>query len=286
MINHKSIKYFEKIFLLLINFFKFFQNKDSLRVLVYHHIEKKNFIKFYNHLKYLKKEWNFVTPSQFENHLSGKKKLKGKNLLLTFDDGFKSNFDVEKEVLKKLNIKCIFFVPTEFIKINSLKKSKNFLSNNILDIHSEKTKELKNMSVENIKLLLKKGHVIGSHTRTHLNLGKIKNLSILKKEVLGSSNDLKKLLKVNINHFAFTYGNYESMSQKSLKMSFSKYRFVYSCLRGNNYHTKRGTIIRRDTIYLNRSIDLAKIFLSGLVDIKYFFQLKSINNKIPSYRNI
>ena len=60
MINHKSIKYFEKIFLLLVNFFKFFQNKNSLRVLVYHHIEKKNFIKFYNHLKYLKKEWNFM----------------------------------------------------------------------------------------------------------------------------------------------------------------------------------------------------------------------------------
>tara|TARA_Y100000389_G_C17420686_1_gene496514 strand:- start:416 stop:1276 length:861 start_codon:yes stop_codon:yes gene_type:complete len=286
MINHKSIKYFEKIILLLTNFFKFLQNKDSLRVLVYHHIEKKNFNKFYNHLKYLKKEWNFITPSQFENHLRDKKKLKGKNLLLTFDDGFKSNFNVEKEVLKKLNIKCIFFVPTEFIKLSSLKKSKKFLSENILDSFSEKTNELNNMSVENIKSLLKKGHVIGSHTKTHANLGKIKNLSKLKKEIIGSNNDLKKLLNININHFAFTYGNYESMNKESLKMSFSKYRFVYSCLRGNNYYTKKGTIIRRDTIYLNRGIDLAKIFLSGLIDIKYFFNIKSINSKLSNYKNI
>jgi len=286
MINHKSIKYIEKFFLLLISILKFFQNKNSLRVLVYHHIEKKNFNKFYNHLKYLKKDWNFITPSQFENHLSGKKKLIGKNLLLTFDDGFKSNFDVEKEVLKKLNIKCIFFVPTEFIKLDSLKKSKKFLKNNIMDSFSEKSNELKNMSVENMRLLQKKGHVIGSHTKMHLNLGKIKNLSKLKKEIFGSSNDLKKLLNVNINHFAFTYGNYESMSKASLKMSFAKYKFVYSCLRGNNYYNKKKSIIKRDTIYLNRSIDLAKIFLSGLIDIKYFFQLKSINNNISSHRNI
>ena len=286
MINHKSIKYFEKIILFLINFFKFLQNKDSLRVLVYHHIEKKNFNKFYHNRKYLKKEWNFITPSQFESHLRNKKRLKGKNLLLTFDDGFKSNFYVEKEVLKKLNIKCIFFVPSEFIKLNSYKKSKKFLSKNILDNFSEKTNELKNMSVEDIKLLLKRGHVIGSHTKTHASLSKIKSLSKLKKEIIGSKNDLKKLLNVEINHFAFTYGNYKSMNKESLKMSFSKYRFVYSCLRGNNYYTKKGSIIRRDTIYLNRSIDLAKIFLSGLIDIKYFFNIRSINDKLSKYRNI
>ena len=76
------------------------------------------------------------------------------------------------------------------------------------------------------------------------------------------------------------------MNKESLKMSFSKYRFVYSCLRGNNYYTKKGSIIRRDTIYLNRSIDLAKIFLSGLIDIKYFFNIRSINDKLSKYRNI
>ena len=75
MINHNSIRYFEKIILLFINFLKFSQNKNSLRVLVYHHIEKKNFSKFYRQLKNLQKEWKFITPSQFENHLRGKKKL-------------------------------------------------------------------------------------------------------------------------------------------------------------------------------------------------------------------
>ena len=286
MINHKSIKYFEKIFLLLVNFFKFFQNKNSLRVLVYHHIEKKNFIKFYNHLKYLKKEWNFVTPPQFENHLSGKKKLKGKNLLLTFDDGFKSNFYVEKKILSKLNIRAIFFVPSDFVKLKSFKKSQKFITENILDhIRPKDFKTLRNMSIKDLKILSKKGHVIGCHTKTHANLGLIKDISRLKNEIIESSKILEKSLKTNVRHFAFSYGNYKSMNSESLKITFKKYNFVYSCLRGNNFYNHENCLIKRDTVYLDSSNDLLKIFLSGIIDLKYLFQLKKINNKIIKMKN-
>ena len=74
MINHKSIKYLEKIILIVSKIFKFLDNKNILRILVYHHIEKKDFKKFYNQLKFLKSKWKFITPTEFENHIYGKKK--------------------------------------------------------------------------------------------------------------------------------------------------------------------------------------------------------------------
>ena len=43
MINHKSIKNLEKIILNLIDFFKFLQNKNNLRILVFHNIEKNDY---------------------------------------------------------------------------------------------------------------------------------------------------------------------------------------------------------------------------------------------------
>ena len=251
--------------------------------MVYHHIEKKDFNKFTNHLKILKKKWKFITPVQFENHICGKKKLKGKNLLLTFDDGFKSNYTVEKNILRKLNIKSIFFVPSDFIKFKSSKKSKKFIHENILDNEFDIYKnKLSNMTIQNLKSLLKSGNLIGCHTKTHANLGKINNRFKLKNEILQSSKYLESLLRVKINHFAFTYGNYDSMSNESLKMTFSKYKFVYSCLRGNNFFNKRKSIIKRDTIYLDSSNDLSEIFLSGLIDLKYFFQIQSINKRISN----
>ena len=279
--NHNSIKFFEKIILFISSIKNFFSDQNRLRILVYHHVEKKNFTKLYNQLKILKRSWKFITPKQFENHVNKSDILKGRNLLVTFDDGFKSNFFVEKKILNKLNIKAIFFVPSDFIRLNSKKKSQKFINDNILD-HAKPGdfKKLKNMSAKDLKTLIKKGHSIGCHTKTHANLGLIKNTFELKKEIIESAKNLEKLLKIKLKHFAFSYGNYKSMNKKSLKIAFKKYNFVYSCLRGNNFYICKNKIIKRDTVYLDSSNDLLKIFLSGFIDLKYLHQLKKINYNI------
>ena len=280
-LNHKSIRFFEKIILVFLNIFNLFRSKNIIRILVYHHVEKKDFKKLSNQLKNLKKNWNFISPKQFENHLNKKDILRGRNLLVTFDDGFKSNFFVEKEVLDRLKIKAIFFVPSDFIKFNSIKKSQKFLNNNILDhIKPKDFKKLRNMTINDLRILLKKGHEIGCHTKTHANLGQINDISELKEEIIKSSKILKNVLKKNIKHFAFSYGNYKSMNYKSLKIAFKNYEYIYSCLRGNNFNNYNKNLIKRDTVYLDSSNDLLKIFLFGFVDFKYFFQLKKLNNKI------
>jgi peptidoglycan/xylan/chitin deacetylase (PgdA/CDA1 family) len=280
-LNHKSIRIFEKLILVFLNIFNLFRSKNIIRILVYHHVEKKDFKKLNNQLKNLKKNWNFITPKQFENHINKKDILKGRNLLVTFDDGFKSNFFVEKEVLDKLKIKAIFFVPSDFIKFNSIKKSQKFLNNNILDhIKPKDFRKLRNMTADDLKILSKKGHEIGCHTKTHANLGQINDISKLKKEIIKSSKVLRNLLKKNVKHFAYSYGNYKSMNDKSLKIAFQNYDYIYSCLRGNNFYNYTNNLIKRDPVYLDSSNDLLKIFLSGFIDLKYFFQLKKLNNKI------
>tara|TARA_Y100000591_G_scaffold243428_1_gene214176 strand:+ start:1126 stop:1986 length:861 start_codon:yes stop_codon:yes gene_type:complete len=280
-LNHNSIKLFEKIILFISNIINFFIDQNKLRILVYHHVEKKDFNKLYNQLKILSKSWKFITPTQFENHLNKKSILKGRNLLVTFDDGFKSNFFVEKKILNRFKIKAIFFIPSDFIKFSSLKKSQKFINENILDhIKPSDFKKLKNMSVKDLKILIKKGHCIGCHTKTHANLGLIKNTFQLKKEIIESAKKLEKLLKINLKHFAFSYGNYKSMNKKSLKIAFKRYSFVYSCLRGNNFYNYKNKIIKRDTVYLDSSNDLLKIFLSGFIDLRYLHQLKKIDDKI------
>ena len=142
------------------------------------------------------------------------------------------------------------------------------------------------MSVHDLKTLIRKGHEIGSHTKTHANLGLVKNVAKLKKEIIESSKTLSSLLKKDVRHFAFSYGNYESMSHKSLKIAFKKYDFIYSCLRGNNFYNYKDSLIKRDTVYLDSSNDLLRIFLSGLIDLKYLFQIKKMNNKIIKMKKI
>lgn len=282
-INHNSIKNFEKIILFFSHFLDPFKKKNILRILVYHHIEKKYFSRFENQLKILSKDWKFITPSQFEDHVNKKKILKGRNLLITFDDGFKSNFFVEKKILEKFDIKAIFFVPSDFIKLNSHSKTQKFINENILDhIRPKNFEKLKSMTVKDLKVLLKKGHTIGCHTKTHANLASIENFFELKKEILHSAKNLENLLKVDITHFAYTYGNYESISKRSFMIAKKKYRFIYSCLRGNNFYNEKNTLIKRDTVYLENSNNLLKIFLSGIIDLKYLLKKLKIDKKLSN----
>ena len=281
LINHNILVPFEKIIIILINIFSFLKNKNIVRVLVYHNIENQYASKFNDQLKKLKKDWKFINVKDFENHINEKKILKGKNLLLTFDDGFKSNFYVAKKILKKLNIKAVFFVPSDFVKIKKNVQLKKFVKKNIFDNQKINNYEkFKNMTIKDLKSLIKDGHTIGCHTKTHANLGFINNIAKLKKEILDSAKSLENLLKIKVKHFAYTYGNYRSINDKSLMIAFKRYDFIYSCLRGNNFKNKKNNIIKRDTVYLDSSNNLLKICLSGMIDLKYIFDLKKINKKI------
>ncbi len=285
-INHKSISSIEKIILFFLNVFAFIRAKNVIRILVYHNIESKHILKFKHQLKSLKKDWNFISAKEFEDHIKKKKILKGRNLLITFDDGFKSNYFIAKKILKNLEIKAIFFVPSDFIKIKSKSNTKKFIEKNILDNQKIKNQnKLKNMTPKDLKFLIKNGHTIGNHTKTHADLGAIKKKIKLKREILNSAKDLENILNVKINHFAYTYGNYNNMSYDSLKIALSKHHYVYSCFRGNNYFNKEHDIIKRDTIYLNSSNDLLKIFLSGFLDLKYFLDKIRVNKMIIKILN-
>ena len=64
---------------------------NRLRVLIYHDIPAEEENNFSTQILWLKKYWNFVSPEEFENMLSGDTPIIGDNLLITFDDGLISN---------------------------------------------------------------------------------------------------------------------------------------------------------------------------------------------------
>ena len=111
-------------FFILFNFLKI-KEKCNFRILMFHNIEKKNFQLLENNLKTLKKNYNFINP----NILKKSDLPKGKNnLLLTFDDGFKSNYIFAKTILKKLKIKGVFFIVSDLINSNNYKISSGLKS--------------------------------------------------------------------------------------------------------------------------------------------------------------
>ena len=89
---------------------------------MYHDIKKKEFKSFEQQIKLIKNDgWNFLHPNDLLHLI--KKKIKGKNVILTFDDGFFSNYVIERKIPSKYKIKAAFFIPYNFM-ISKIKKRK------------------------------------------------------------------------------------------------------------------------------------------------------------------
>ena len=251
-------------------------NKNSLRVIMYHDIKKKDFQKFSDQIKLIKKDgWSFVDPKKLE-HLR-KKKIRGKNVILTFDDGFYSNYLIAKKILKKHNIKAIFFIPYNFMMMKNKKNCLYFIKNR-LKIKNYKLDQLKkiNMNLHDTIDLSKKNHVVGFHTKSHVELSKCKTDKKLYDEIAGPvNNKFKKIISFN-KYFSFPFGKINDVSEKSFNIAKTNYKFIFLGIRGENKMNLKNSFIFRDNFTIDYDKKMILSILNGYFDFFYFFKRRKL----------
>ena len=261
---------------------------SSLRVIAYHDIPHTQRDSLVSQLNWIKTHWNIVTPTQFELMIKGDELIIGDNVLITFDDGFISNRFIADEILKPMGIKAIFFIISDFANIKSNKQAHLFVANNIIpnsDIDNI-PQNFVNMQWHDLEVLLDYGHTIGSHTKSHFRLDSSALDADLKDQLIVSGDTLSNRLGVDIDHFAYTFGDIGSFSEAALKIAKKRYKFIYSGIRGDNAKKISSYSIKRDTaayqlpnnqyqLFSNR---LLGSFLEGFVDFKYKKQRLKIDS--------
>jgi peptidoglycan/xylan/chitin deacetylase (PgdA/CDA1 family) len=269
-----SIRPFVRVVYEPLRFYNWVKNKlfhngnSSVRVLLYHHIPANQEKKFHQQLMKLSKKWNFITPNEFEAYMEGHFCLLRQSLLLTFDDGFKSNKKVTDHILNDLGIKAIFFVVTEFISLGKDESSKQFISKNICPELSENDvpDDFINMTWNDLRDLIKMGHYIGGHTASHARLSKLSEEN-LKAEIVASADLLESKLNVPIRHFAFTFGDIHSFNKSAMARVASRYRYLHTGLGGFNLPSSDSLlIIRRDSVSPNDSAAQIGAMILGAAD--------------------
>jgi peptidoglycan/xylan/chitin deacetylase (PgdA/CDA1 family) len=246
-------------------------SRNSLRVLTYHDIAPAEESLFAAQLRWLERSWKFISLEQFERFVSGEEPVGGRNLLLTFDDGFASNRGVAERVLQPMNIRALFFVVSDFVSIDGRQEAREFIARNIYPGMSvdDVPAHWHNMGWKDLEDLLGQGHHIGSHTRTHARLSQVKTEVELEREVVDSADTLSQRLGIPIDHFAYTFGNIDSISPMALAIARRRFRFIYSSLRGDNARGVSPLTLRRETVSAADSLALMGAFTEGLADFRY-----------------
>jgi peptidoglycan/xylan/chitin deacetylase (PgdA/CDA1 family) len=250
---------------------------NKLRVILYHDIPPHLVKNFQKQLLYISKKWNFITPDEFSEMINGERPIIGKNILLTFDDGFMSNKVVADNVLNILNIKAIFFIIPNFAIINDRSSVNSFILNNIFPgIDNIKLQDYQyNMNWDDIRYLSIMGHKIGAHTLSHARLSQINKEVDLKNEILSCAKILEDKLQIKIDHFAFPFGNLTSINKNAFEIIKENYKFLHTGLRGNN--PVDNFIVLRDAINPGDPNLLVASYLSGISDFHYKSSIHKIH---------
>ena len=244
---------------------------DALRVLLYHDIHPREKDRFAAQLRWLARSWNFVSTQRFASMLSRDEPVRGRNLLLTFDDGFASNRVVAEEVLNPMGIRALFFAVSDFVDLQNRVDARRFIARHILPGSDAEAlpSHLYNMGWTDLEALLDQGHSIGGHTRLHARLSQVKTQEILEQEIIDSADVLAQRLGVSIEHFAFTFGELTSFSEAAMEVAQRRFRFIYSGLRGDNVRDGHPWAIRRDAMSAMDSFSLMGAILEGGADRLY-----------------
>ncbi len=248
-----------------------FASSNSLRVLLYHDIAPEDQARFVAQLRWLRRSWNFVSTEKFAALISGNEPIRGRNLLLTFDDGFASNREIAEQVLNPMGIRALFFAVSDFVSLMDREEARHFIARHIQPGSSvdELPGHLYNMGWSDLEALLEQGHSIGGHTRTHARLSQINAELDLKGEIIGSADTLAKRLGVSIEHFAYTFGDIASFSPEALAIARQRFRFVYSGLRGENARDVSPLALRRDAATTRDSMAVLGAYVEGAADFRY-----------------
>jgi len=183
-------------------FLVFANAKNTVAVLNYHQINDvdKNALTvtvkdFDDQMRYLSENnYNVITPKEMLDAFKNNAKIPDKTVIITFDDGYKDNYENAYPILKKYNLKGTIFVITDYVSLYP-----NYIT-------WDEAKEMQKSGVINLE----------SHTMDHFNLLKIsKNDARL--QLANSKYWLEAHLKKPVTFLAYPEGDYNEDLKNMLK---------------------------------------------------------------------
>ncbi len=257
----------------LMQYEKKYLTKPRVQFIYFHHVFPNEIPYLETFLKYILKYHTFISYSEAVQKIIDNEVDKP-YVCLSSDDGFKNNLNAVK-TFHKHNIKCCFFINPDSIGLTNPIKIRDYCNNKLMFPSNEF------MNWKDIEFLISKGHEIGNHTISHINVGKTKYVD-LKLNLKKSFSVIKKKY-AELKHFAYPFGKLNDFNSEAFNLVFDLGHFsCASATRGCHMVDKKleynKLLIKRDLVIFNKNLNHIKYFLiknskNCRVNTKYFKDL-------------
>jgi peptidoglycan/xylan/chitin deacetylase (PgdA/CDA1 family) len=252
-----------------------------IRAIYYHDTPKRSEDNLELHFKFYSEHFSPVSFSDLDHFL--RDKTWGGNrpgLIVAFDDGLRSNFDIALPILEKYGFVGWFFVPTEFVGMDASTAEDWALCHSIAP-HGRYNNGRVALSWDEVRELDRRGHIIGCHTKTHRRMTPDCSLETINDEILGS----KKILEAQLGHFVDTFcwvggeqNTYNPLAFERIRGS--GYRYCFTTLVAPILPRSDPLFLHRTGISAEAAIETVRFQISGLIDLLFTPQRKRIAKEL------
>ena len=213
------------------NFIFRLQRKTVTRFITFHDIQAETVMNFEYNLNFLKHNANVVS---FDDFIAGRLSSEKINVVITFDDGFKSWIIHAVPILRKLSLPATFFISSGFIDLSKDEESA-FIQSKLLLEQSHHQRGIGGLTHNDVKEIAELGFTVGGHTSNHCNLSSIRDIVKLKNEIIEDKLRLEKITGTKINYFSYPLGAYQNHNINITEvLKASGYKAAVITASGNN----------------------------------------------------
>lgn len=238
---------------------------NYIRAINYHDTPIDTAGNFERQLQFYQKHFSPVSLSDLDTFFDNGTWGKGKpGLIISFDDGYKSNYDIAAPLLEKYGFIGWFFVPTDFMFTPDIEPVKIFGGH-----HTMSRDELRKLD---------RNHVIGCHTKTHHRMIASTPAQKLDEEIAQAKYLLEEKLQHKVDIFCWCGGEKQSYSSAAARYIINTgYRYAFMTNSAPILTSTRKLQLQRTNIESDWPIGLVKFQLSGIMDILYISKRAWVN---------
>jgi peptidoglycan/xylan/chitin deacetylase (PgdA/CDA1 family) len=223
---------------------------------------------FKRQLLFFRQHFSNTNPSRLDDVL--KRGTEGASILISFDDGYRSNYDVAVPLLEEFGFTGWFFVSSGRHRNSETGGS---------TVDGEPAESF--MSFQEMRDLIDRGHVIGCHSHSHIGLSDQLSDADLVREIPESRAILQNALGDPIDNFCWVGGGehtYSARAARAIEDAGYSHAFMTNLLVATNQTDPLW--IERTNLEADWPLSTVRFYLSGVMDLAYAGKRRRIARRL------
>jgi peptidoglycan/xylan/chitin deacetylase (PgdA/CDA1 family) len=192
-------------------------------------------------LRFLKTSTNVIG---LDDYAAGRLVCGPPNVVITFDDGYKSWVETAVPALIKLGLPATFFISSGFVGLSSEAQAE-FIRCRLQTCQ----KTTGGLDHRDLRWMAEEGFTVGGHTRSHANLTEMADPEQVLREIVEDKQQLESLIGREVRYFAYPFGACQHPTLDLVALAKKAgYRCAVTTQSGLNWPGENDYLLRRELV--------------------------------------